>query len=59
MSYTKYQAYNANPYNNGPDTETGTGGQVSTPPPSPLHHLNPPNMPILQDANYSILIVQP
>jgi hypothetical protein len=29
MSYTQYQQYGGNPYNNGPNAEAGQGGQVS------------------------------
>jgi hypothetical protein len=31
MSYTQYQQYGGNPYNNGPDAEAGIGGPVSFP----------------------------
>jgi hypothetical protein len=29
MSYTQYQQYGGNPYNNGPNAEAGQGGGVS------------------------------
>jgi hypothetical protein len=29
MSYTQYQQYGGNPYNNGPNAEAGQGGAVS------------------------------